>query len=440
VTTQAPPQSLDAEEAVLGALLLSPNAIATVSDELRPDDFYRESHRLIFQAAIALDVRGEPVDAITLVDELERNGTLSEAGGRARIHEIAALVPPTSNVHRYAEIVREASLRRKMIKAGGDIARLGWDGLGHSDELLAEAESVLSSVTNDVARTDFVPLSVDLDQIVADVYHAFETGKPKMGLLTGFVDLDKLTTGFHPGELVLIAARPGMGKSVIAQNIAENVADAGGHAAFFALEMSKKEMLTRSLARQAGVDQYHIRTGQMPGEEMQRVHQAAQVIRGRNLFVEDNPSVTPHELRARARRLQRQAALDVLIVDYVQLMMSQRGGQESREREVALISRSLKVLAKELEIPVIAVCQLNREVEYRTNKRPHLSDLRESGSLEQDADLVIFIYRDEYYDPDSEAKGIAELIVAKNRHGAQDTVKLTFVGAKSTFRNLAKGF
>jgi len=444
-TAPVPPQNLDAEESVLGAMLLAPGAISAVSDVLTPGDFYRESHGFIYQAAIELDNAGEPVDAITLSNFLdsrssrEKGSQLEEIGGRARIHELAAIVPASANAKHYANIIKQAALLRRLIRAGGEISRLGWDGLGDADDLLAEAEKLLSAATESTYRSDFEPLGDGLPEFYRQVSDAVKSGIPMSGLKTGFLDLDLNTTGLYPGDLIVIAARPGVGKSVLAQNIAENVADQGEPVAIFSLEMSKRELLVRSLSRATCIPPNLIRTGKMDEEALRRVHAALPLLRGRKLYVEDTPGVTITQLRARARRLQRQKGLKLLIVDYLQLMLGDIGGTDNRQNEVAYISRSLKVLAKELGIPVIAVSQLNRRSEYREDKRPTLADLRDSGAVEQDADTVLFLYRPEMHTTPTTTEeamklgGEAELIVAKQRMGEMTTIRLLFFGKKQTF-------
>jgi replicative DNA helicase len=439
VTDQAPPQAIEAEEAVLSSVLVSSHALTNIGDSLSPLDFYKQSNQLIYSAALELDRRGIAIDAITVMDQLEKNDALEDAGGRSRLHELVALAGATTNVAHHADIVRENAVRRRLIRCGGEVARLGWQGLGSVDDLLNDAEKLLTGVSENNHRREFAPIDSDLTDLLAGIEEAVAAGRPRLGLPTGFLDLDALTTGLHPGTLTLVAARPAMGKSVFLQNIAEHTAEQGGHAALFNLEMSRQEIQVRSLSRATRLDTKAIRTGRLTPDELAKVRHAAHQLEGRNLYVEDSPSLTVTELRARTRRLQRQVGLNLLGVDYIQLMAPGRGNEENRQQEIATISRSLKILAKELHIPVIAASQLNREVEFRANKRPILSDLRESGSLEQDADLVIFLYRDEYYNPDSESPGIAEVIVAKNRMGANDTVRLAFAGRSSAFRNLAKG-
>ena len=438
MASQPPPQAVEAEEAVLGAILMSRNAIAAVGDEITPEDFYKESHKIIYRTALHLDSRGQPVDLITLIAELDKYNALEKIGGRSRIQQLLAQAPAASNAAHHARLIREAAIMRRLISAGGEIAQYGWNGNGNADDLLAKAEQRLSEVSFGLHQShDFELLSTSLDDLLGDIDATAASGESAFGKRTGFPDLDRITTGLHPGQLVLLAARPSMGKSLLAQNVIENLCDTGGSAALFTMEMSRRDVNIRAIGRATSINPTHLRIGPLKPEELQKVHVASQTIRSRKFYVEDEPNITLNELRARARRLQRREGLDLLVVDYLQLMLT-KDHADTRAQEVGMISRGLKVLARELAIPVIAVSQLNRELESRNDKRPKLSDLRESGALEQDADLVLFIYRDEYYNPDSEALGIAEIICAKNRMGPTDVTKLAFSGKRSSFLNLAR--
>jgi replicative DNA helicase len=383
---------------------------------------------------------GKTVDAITLTDALDEQGKLEKVGGRVRLFELAALVPATANAHVYAEIVQQNAVFRRLIRAGGEIARLGWDRPGDANELLSKAETHLSSVVNATITSQFTNLSDGLHELMAEITEAQENGKPRMGLSSGYPDLDNILSGLHGGQLILIGARPGMGKSALGLNISENVADRGECVGFWSLEMSKIELQLRSVSRAARVDSKKLRQGRMTAEEFERVKRAVPTVQHRtSLKAEDNPSTTLSQLRAQAKRLARTENLKLLVVDYLQLMVSAKN-EENRNQEISQISRGLKLLARELNIPVIAMCQLNRNLEGRADKRPMLSDLRESGSLEQDADVVIFLYRDDYYNPeqDAAAQGIAEAIVAKNRMGPQETVKLTYTKQTTSFGTLPR--
>lgn len=441
--SNVPPQNLEAEEHVLGAILLSRQAHETILESgLKPDDFYRESHGIILATANELAARNEPVDIITVTEALTAAGKLNEVGGTARLHEIATLTPATSNVGHWAKIVRDIAGFRRLIRAGSEITRLGQERHGDLDEVMGQAEEFLTSAVSPTITSQFGSITAGLEELVAEIQEAIDTGSPKMGLKTGFYDLDTVLSGLHPGQLVLVAARPAMGKSALGQNIAENVADAGTTAAVLTLEMAKAELQIRSLSRASKLDSQRLRSGRISGDEMGqfRAGIAAVKMRADHLFIEDHPNTTIQKLRAEARRLHRRHKLGLLVVDYLQLMTASGGGSDdNRQQEISTISRGLKLLARELEIPVLALSQLNRNLEIRQDKRPFLSDLRDSGSLEQDADVVLFIYRDDYYNPLSEEKDVAELIVAKNRQGQTKTVKLGWKKELTEFRNLSSG-
>lgn len=430
-----PPQNLDAEESVLGAMMLSPGAVETVGELLTPSDFYRESHGTIFRAAVALAAKGEPVDAITLVDFLEERSELERVGTRTRLHELASLVPATANAGHYARIVAEMAVLRRLQRAGAEISRLAQERPGDIPELLAQAEAELSRATAVQNDTDFEPVGSDLDEFYAQLAHAVETGEPILGLQTGFPDLDKLTTGFHGGQLIVVGARPTMGKSVLGQNIAENAADYGLPSGFISLEMSKRELQIRALSRETHIAPNQIRSGRLSTDQLAQIATAIKKLEKRPFYIDERSSLTPPELAARARRLKRKHDVKLLVVDYLQLMFTNNSrSNENRQQEVATISRNLKQLAKDLDIPIIAIAQINRGVEHRADKRPTMADLKESGAIEADADLVLLLYREEAYKPvDADKAGAAELIVGKNRMGETGTVHLLFLGRRQTF-------
>lgn len=436
--SNTPPHNQDAEENVLGAMMLSPNAIEdAIETGLAYTDFYRESHGLIYRQIARLYDQGHPVDLITVAHSLDKAGLIQQVGGQARLAELGALVPATSNVEHWARIVKETSTLRSLISAGMEITRLGKEG-GEIDELIAQAEEMLTRVTSHSAPDDFASVADGLDTLVAEIEEAIENETPRLGLLTGFDDLDTILTGLHPGQLLLLAARPSMGKSALAQNIAENIADRGVTAALASLEMSREEVQLRAVARAARIPSTKLKTGAIPLTDLPMLRLARDKVRARApfFFVEDSPAVTLPQIRAKAKRLKRQNGLALLVVDYLQLLLGSNR-EDNRQAEIAQISRGLKVLARELHIPILALSQLNRNLESRTEKRPMLSDLRDSGALEQDADVVLFVYRDDYYNPMSENAGIAEVIVAKNRNGAtQQTVKLTFSRLYTSFGSI----
>jgi replicative DNA helicase len=435
-----PPQNLDAEESVLGAMMLSPGAIAAVSEILASDgrEFYRESHAKIYRAALALYGKGEPVDAITLVDELEERGELEDVGGKVRIHELAALVPAAANAGHYARIVHESATLRGLIHVGGEIARLGWERPGDTTELVDRAEQILFELSQQRAKGEFTHIEVLLKESFERITALYESGADVTGVPSGFRDLDRITSGFQEGNLIIVAARPSMGKSGLALCVAANLAvRAATPVALFTLEMSKSEVTQRLMCSEAKVESQRLRTGKLAAEDWPRLTAACDKLAKAPIYVDDTGSITMMEIRSKARRLkQRHPNLGLIIVDYLQLMTSGTTA-ENRVQEVSQISRSLKVLARDLEVPILALSQLSRAVEQRHDKRPILSDLRESGSLEQDSDIVIFIYRDEYYNDESDQQGLAEIHVAKHRNGPTDTVKLSFLRRYAKFSDLA---
>jgi replicative DNA helicase len=435
-----PPQNLDAEESVLGAMTLAPGAIAAVSEILSPDgrEFYRESHAKIYRAALSLYGKGEPVDAITLVDELDERSELEDVGGKVRVHELAALVPATANAGHYARIVREAATLRGLIHAGAEIARLGWERPGDATELVDQAEQIVFELSQQRAKGEFTHIEELLKESFERITALYESGADVTGVPSGFRDLDRITSGFQEGNLIIVAARPSMGKSGLALCIAANLAvRAATPVALFTLEMSKSEVTQRFMCSEAKVESQRLRTGKLAAEDWPRLTGACDKLAKAPIYVDDTGSITMMEIRSKARRLkQKHPDLGLIIVDYIQLMTSGTTA-ENRVQEVSQISRSLKVLARDLDVPILALSQLSRAVEQRHDKRPILSDLRESGSLEQDSDIVIFIYRDEYYNDESDQQGLAEIHIAKHRNGPTDTVKLSFLRRYAKFSDLA---
>jgi replicative DNA helicase len=440
-TAPVPPQNLDAEESVLGAMMLTPGAIAAVSEVLEAEgrEFYRESHAKIYRAALGLYAKGEPVDAITLVDELDERGDLDAAGGKARIHELAALVPASANARHYALIVREASTLRGLIRAGGEISRLGWERPGDATELVDHAEQIVFDLSQQRASAEFSHIEQLLKESFERITQLYESGADVTGVPSGFRDLDRITSGFQPGNLVILAARPSMGKSALGLCMSANLAvRTGVPVALFTLEMSKAEVTQRLMCSEAKVESQRLRTGKLAADDWPRLTAACDKLAKAPIYVDDTGSLTMMEIRSKARRLKsKQPDLGLILIDYLQLMTS-GSSAENRVQEVSQISRSLKVLARDLDVPIIAMSQLSRAVEQRHDKRPILSDLRESGSIEQDADVVCFIYRDEYYNQEeSDQQGLAEVIVAKHRNGPTDSVKLSFLKRYAKFADLA---
>jgi replicative DNA helicase len=437
-TAPVPPQNLEAEESVLGAMMISPGAIGAVSETLDAGDFYRESHAKMYRAALALYAKGEPVDAITLVDELEERSELEDVGGRVRVHELAALVPATANAAHYARIVREMATLRGLIRAGGEIARLGWERPGDAVDLVDRAEGVIFDLSQQRVTTEFSHIETLLKESFERITLLYEAGADVTGTPSGFRDLDRITSGFQPGNLVIIAARPSMGKSALALCMAANLAvRTNVPVALFTLEMSKAEVTQRLMCSEAKVESQRLRTGKLAPDDWPRLTAACDKLAKAPIYVDDSGSINMMEIRSKSRRLKsRHPDLGLVVVDYMQLMSS-GGSVENRVQEVSQISRQLKVLARDLEVPIIALSQLSRAVEQRTDKRPILSDLRESGSIEQDADVVAFIYRDEYYNDESDQQGLAEVIVAKHRNGPTDAIKLSFLKRYAKFADLA---
>jgi replicative DNA helicase len=437
-TAPVPPQNLDAEESVLGAMMLSPGAIGAVSEILDAGDFYRESHAKVYRAALALYAKGEPVDAITLVDALEERGELEDAGGRVRIHELAALVPATANAAHYARIVSEMATLRGLIRSGQEIARLGWERPGEARDLVDQAEQVVFELSQARVTGEFAHIEGLLKDSFERITALYEAGEEITGVPSGFRDIDRLTSGFQPGNLVILAARPSMGKSGFALCTAANIAVRRGvPVALFTLEMSKSEVTQRLMCSEAKVESQRLRNGKLAADDWPRLTAACDKLAKAPIYVDDTGSITMMEIRSKARRLKsKEPNLGLIVVDYIQLMTS-GSTVENRVQEVSQISRSLKILARDLDVPVLALSQLSRAVEQRHDKRPILSDLRESGSIEQDADLVFFIYRDEYYNDETDQQGIAEIHLAKHRNGPTGTEKVAFMSRYAKFADLA---
>jgi len=423
---------------VLGAMMLSPHAIETVSDIIDGGDFYRESHAKIYRAALDLFQHGHPVDAITLADKLDENGELEEVGGKERIREIATLVPATSNVGHHAKIVREMATLRGLTVVGEDIQRLGWERPGETPELVDRAEQMVFDLAQHRIRGTFEHIELLVRESFEQIPKMYESGGEMTGTPTGFRDVDALTSGLQPGNLVVVAGRPSMGKSAFAMGIASNLAlHHGIPVAIFTLEMSKLEVAQRLMCAEGRVELQRLRTGRLSNDDWPRLVKACDALTKAPIYVDDTRLTTMLEIRGKARRLKsREPNLGLVMIDYLQLMTS-GSNFENRVQEVSQISRSLKVLAGDLEVPVLALSQLSRAVESRTDKRPVLSDLRESGSIEQDSDLVMFLYRDEYYNESSEDQGLAEVILAKHRNGPIGTEKLAFLKRYAKFSDLA---
>jgi replicative DNA helicase len=442
---RVPPHSIEAEQSVLGGLLLDNAAFEKLTDVVNENDFYRYDHRLIWQHIARLINLSRPADVVTVNESLVSMGKAEEVGGLSYLNALAHNTPSAANIRRYAEIVRERSMLRKLVAVADDIADMAFNPQGkEARQLLDEAESRVFKIAQEGARNsvgfqEIQPLLSQVVERIDELYHR-EGGSDITGIPTGFTDLDRMTSGLQPGDLVIVAGRPSMGKTAFSMNIAEHVAiEQGLPVAVFSMEMGAVQLAMRMLGSVGMLDQHRMRTGKLLADDWPRVTHAVQRMQNAQLFIDETPSLTVVELRARARRLARQCGrLDLIVIDYLQLM-SASGAGENRATEISEISRSLKSLAKELACPVIALSQLNRSLEQRPNKRPIMSDLRESGAIEQDADLITFIYRDEVYNPDSPDKGTAEIIIGKQRNGPIGTVRLTFQGSSTRFQNFAGG-
>jgi replicative DNA helicase len=436
---RTPPHDIAAEQSVLGAMLLSKDAIADVVELLRGADFYRPAHETIYQTVLELYGRGEPADAVTLSAELHKRGELTRVGGAPYVHTLVAGVPTAANAGYYGEIVRERAILRRLVEAGTRIVQMGYAGEGDVDVIVDRAQAEVFGVSERRTAEDYVPLS-DLLQGTLDEIEAISAHDGSLiGVPTGFTDLDSLTNGLHPGQLVIVAARPAIGKSTLGLDMARSAAIKNGQTAvIFSLEMGRTEITMRMLSAEARVPLHHMRGGTMTDQDWDRIARAMGSVSNAPLFIDDSPNMTMMEIRAKCRRLKQRNQLRLVVLDYLQLMSSGKR-VESRQVEVSEFSRSLKLLAKELDVPVVALSQLNRGPEQRTDKRPMLSDLRESGSLEQDADMVILLHREDAYEKESPRAGEADFIVAKHRNGPTGTVTVAFQGHYSRFVDMAPG-
>lgn len=433
-----PPQSIEAEQCVLGGILIEDGVIAKVIDLLSPADFYREDHRIIYTAMLDLFDRGEPQDIVTVHNALKTGGNLDSAGGAAYLAELTEVVPVAANIASYARIVRDKAILRRLIEKASEIASFCYEEAGDVDEILESAEAGIFEVSQAKIAQSFQPIKSVLRQGIKKIEGLYEKKELITGVPSGFVGLDRMTAGFQPSDLVIIAGRPSMGKTALALNIAQNAAISNRvPVAIFSLEMSKEQLALRMLCSEARVDAQHVRTGFISDSDWPKIYHAANLLSEAPIYIDDTAYQSVLEMRAKARRLKSESNLGLVIVDYLQLMKG-RGRTESREQEISEISRSLKAMAKELNVPVLALSQLNRKVEDRPNKRPQMADLRESGAIEQDADVIAFIYRDEVYNrsEDNPNRGTAEVILGKQRNGPTGVVKLAFVARYSTFANL----
>jgi replicative DNA helicase len=434
---RVPPHNVEAEESVLGSMLLSKDAIAEVLELVREDDFYRPAHRTVFRSILELYGHGDAVDAVTVAEELRRSGALADIGGAPFLHTLVASVPTAANAAYYARIVKEAGVLRRLIDVGTQIVQLGFETPQDTERAVDIAESLVYQVAQGRVSEDYQSLRDVLTGTLEAIERLHEDHREITGVPTGFPDLDRLTSGLQPSNLIIVAARPAVGKSTLGLDVARHAAvKAGVPTVVFSLEMSKTELVQRLMCAECTVDMQRLRTGRMEESDWTRLTRSLGKLADAPLFIDDSPGTTMMEIRAKCRRLKQRHGLGLVVVDYLQLMQPSKRF-ENRQQEVSEISRSLKLLAKELAVPVIAISQLSRQTESRSDRRPMLSDLRESGALEQDSDVVLFIYRDELYDPESPRKGEADLILAKHRNGPTDTVTVTFQGQYSRFAPMA---
>ena len=452
---RVPPQNIEAEQSVIGAMLIDKNAVSLVTEKLMPEDFYRQAHQVIYSAILTLHSKNEPIDMITLINELKKMNKLDDVGGVSYVTLLANVVPTAANAKYHAQIVEDKSILRQLVEGGTAIASLGYEGADDVPVIIDQAEKMVLRISNRKGSKDFAVISDVLSDTINHIQAVLESKQSITGVATGFVDLDKLTAGLHPSDFIILAARPSMGKTALALNIAQNVAIRGARegqkkkrVAFFSLEMSREQLVQRMLCSEADVDAQRLRAGgdnkdkdNDHADVWNKLWVAADLLSNAQIFIDDTPGITIMEMRSKARRLQAEGGLDLVVIDYLQLMQgtSGRNNSDNRQQEVSEISRGLKALARELNVPVLALSQLSRSVEARQVKKPMLSDLRESGSLEQDADIVMFLYRDDYYKGAEEAPThITELIVAKHRNGPVGRVNLFFKNECTKFISLAR--
>lgn len=440
VPIKSVPANIEAERAVLGALMIDPDAIVKVANFLRAQDFYRERHGWIYEAMSSLNERHEPLDFVTLTDELERREQLEEVGGPAYLTDLIASTPTAIYVDHYARIVERTAVLRRLISAAGKIAELAYDESQEMDEVVDRAEQIIFGISESRIHRDLTPIRAIISDVVERIDFLTRNRDTLMGVPTGFTLLDRILGGLQKSDLLILAARPGMGKSSFALSVALNASRRNNaRVAVFSLEMGNEQLVQRLLSMETAIDSHRLRMGDINEDEWPILLEAANMLGTAPIFIDDTPGITVNDLRTKARRLYAEHGLDLIIIDYMQLMTGSAGGggrNENRQQEISYISRSLKSLARELNVPVIALSQLSRAVEARTDKRPMLSDLRESGSIEQDADVVLFIYREDYYLDDSDRQNIADVLIAKHRHGETGTVSLYFRKELTQFRDL----
>lgn len=434
---RVPPHSVEAEQSVLGAVLLDNESLHSALEIITHEDFYRGAHSAIFEAMIGLSERGEPSDIVTLASELDARGNLTSVGGPEYLSTLVDVVPTSAHTQFYSRLIREMSIRRKLIHESGEITKDAFDTTERVDDLLDSVEQRIFAISDQKVKPSFAKVGDIVRDSIKRIEQLYINNDLYTGLGSGFVDLDEMTSGFQPSDLIILAGRPSMGKTALALSIARHVGvDLKKRVAVFSLEMSKDQIVTRLLCSEAKVNNSKVRSGKLSESDFPKLVDAAAKISQADIFVDDTPAISILEMRAKARRLHREAPLSLVVVDYLQLMKAPSRNSDRRDQEISEISASLKALAKELSIPVIALSQLNRAVETRNDKRPMMADLRESGAIEQDADLIGFVYRDEVYNVDSPDKGVAELIIAKHRNGSVGTVRVGFQGEFTLFVNL----
>ena len=435
---RVPPQNIEAERSVLGAMLIKKEAITEAQEILQPEDFYRETHKIVFEAMMTLAENNEAVDIVTLTEELRKRDQFEKVGGMPFVTDLANAVPTAANVKFHAQIVREKAELRRLIDAATEIAGAAYEGTDDIADIMDNAEKKILAISGSRETTGFEPVKRILMRTFEQINKVYDSPGALTGLPTGFKDLDKMTSGLQPSDLILVAARPSMGKTAFTLNIATYVGLQGHTVAFFSLEMSKEQLMQRMLCSEGGIDSQRLHTGQITDDEWSRLVETADKLNRAPIYIDDTAGITVMELRSKARRLKAEHGLDLIVIDYLQLMQGRSSkGNDSRQQEISEISRSLKALARELNVPLVALSQLSRSVESRQEKRPMLSDLRESGSLEQDADIVMFLYREDYYDQETERKNITEVIIAKHRNGPIGTIELFFQKEFTKFRDLS---
>ncbi|WP_338450411.1 replicative DNA helicase [Niallia oryzisoli] len=436
-----PPQNMEAEQAVLGAIFLEPSSLTLASEILIPEDFYRGAHQRIFDAMLSLNDKGEAVDLITVTEELAAKKLLEDVGGISYLSELAGSVPTAANIEYYAKIVEEKSILRRLIRTATNIAQEGYTREDEVDALLSEAEKDILAVSQRKNAGAFHDIKDVLVRTYDNIEQMHNRAGDITGIATGFAELDKMTAGFQRNDLIIVGARPSVGKTAFALNISQNVATkTGENVAIFSLEMGAEQLVMRMLCAEGNIDAQRLRTGALTDEDWGKLTMAMGSLSNAGIYIDDTPGVRVQDIRSKCRRLKQEHGLGMILIDYLQLVLGSGRSGENRQQEVSEISRSLKALARELQVPVIALSQLSRGVEQRQDKRPMMSDIRESGSIEQDADIVAFLYRDDYYDKESENKNIIEIIIAKQRNGPTGTVSLAFVKEYNKFVNLERRF